>query len=361
MMHFSPHKRPHGMMVIQPSMSGQNWPIFSEYGHCAQPQKYIMPSSRLQRSNHSDFSKKTIKTNSYTFKKGKNRKDTSNHRRGKKYTSYIGKKKKKGKRSDQKMKTNQGYGHVSKAMDSMVDKTKEKALPLISQAPFPENMAERLPKTIRSLPPEKTSVKLKKKIINPESHEIRGMGIPIQPPIVPIHSSMLQGNLQLGNKNDIKRAHTITSKHSKLNGINHHEKENKVPIQPPPVNANDLKVIRTEDLKHSSKKKKSKKGPNRRNQKGFKKNKHRRRLKIQRRTIAQNYKTELCQSHLTLGYCEYEELCQFAHGVDELLPRQFGLKYKTEKCKNYHTDGHCRFGSRCKFLHDEVRKKKSGK
>jgi len=93
--------------------------------------------------------------------------------------------------------------------------------------------------------------------------------------------------------------------------------------------------------------------------KNIKREARRRRKKNQRKSIAQNYKTEICRSHQMLGYCEYEDLCQFAHGVNELLPRQFGLKYKTEECKNYHTDGHCRFGSRCKFIHDEKRMKVS--
>merc|ERR1712195_113428 len=71
--------------------------------------------------------------------------------------------------------------------------------------------------------------------------------------------------------------------------------------------------------------------------------------------IAQNYKTEICQSHKNLGRCEYEDNCQFAHGIHELRPRHYGLKYKTQKCINYHTEGYCRFGSRCKFIHDERR------
>jgi len=67
------------------------------------------------------------------------------------------------------------------------------------------------------------------------------------------------------------------------------------------------------------------------------------------------YKTEICRSHLTNGYCEYGANCQFAHGISELRPRHFDVKYKTQLCKNYHKDGNCRFGSRCKFIHDEHR------
>lgn len=76
----------------------------------------------------------------------------------------------------------------------------------------------------------------------------------------------------------------------------------------------------------------------------------------------ENYKTEICQSYRFYGFCEYEDNCQFAHGLDDLRPRDFGLQYKTERCKNYHgtsggsqPSGYCPFQSRCKFLHDEKR------
>jgi hypothetical protein len=70
---------------------------------------------------------------------------------------------------------------------------------------------------------------------------------------------------------------------------------------------------------------------------------------------ALTYKTEICRSHHDLGYCEYEDKCQFAHGVEQLRPRKFSPKYKTQLCKNYHKFGNCRFGSRCQFIHDEQR------
>jgi hypothetical protein len=69
----------------------------------------------------------------------------------------------------------------------------------------------------------------------------------------------------------------------------------------------------------------------------------------------ENYKTEICISFHNKSTCEYGENCQFAHGVAELRPRNFGPKYKTQMCKNYHEDGNCRFGTRCKFIHDEYR------
>jgi hypothetical protein len=67
------------------------------------------------------------------------------------------------------------------------------------------------------------------------------------------------------------------------------------------------------------------------------------------------YKTEICRSHATTGYCEYGAYCQFAHGVSELRSRDFDVKYKTKLCKNFFETGQCRFASRCKFIHDEQR------
>lgn len=68
-----------------------------------------------------------------------------------------------------------------------------------------------------------------------------------------------------------------------------------------------------------------------------------------------NYKTEMCRTYQKTGYCTYENICQFAHGIEDLRPRRYGVKYKTWLCKNYHLDGDCRFGSRCNFIHDEKR------
>lgn len=72
---------------------------------------------------------------------------------------------------------------------------------------------------------------------------------------------------------------------------------------------------------------------------------------------ANTYKTELCRSFKQSATCVYDASCLFAHGVDELRPRDFGnLKYKTLLCKNFHRPGGvCHFGSRCRFIHDEQR------
>lgn len=68
------------------------------------------------------------------------------------------------------------------------------------------------------------------------------------------------------------------------------------------------------------------------------------------------YKTELCTAFKETGTCAYGDQCQFAHGLEEMRPRDFKhLKYKTRPCKNFQANHECRFGSRCRFLHDEQR------
>ncbi|GLD69779.1 tristetraprolin-like protein [Lates japonicus] len=63
------------------------------------------------------------------------------------------------------------------------------------------------------------------------------------------------------------------------------------------------------------------------------------------------YKTELCTSYSTTGFCKYAERCQFAHGLHELHVPFRHPKYKTELCRSYHTTGYCNYGSRCLFVH----------
>ncbi|XP_028996630.1 cysteine three histidine 1 [Betta splendens] len=64
------------------------------------------------------------------------------------------------------------------------------------------------------------------------------------------------------------------------------------------------------------------------------------------------YKTELCTSYSTSGFCKYAERCQFAHGLHELHVPFRHPKYKTELCRSYHTNGNCYYGSRCLFVHN---------
>lgn len=63
------------------------------------------------------------------------------------------------------------------------------------------------------------------------------------------------------------------------------------------------------------------------------------------------YKTELCTSYATSGFCKYAERCQFAHGLHELHVPFRHPKYKTELCRSFHTTGCCYYGNRCLFVH----------
>ena len=68
------------------------------------------------------------------------------------------------------------------------------------------------------------------------------------------------------------------------------------------------------------------------------------------------YKTELCRSW-QFGQCKYNERCLFAHGEHELKPMKKPRhnKYKTELCVTFHSFGFCpyaarvRIFARCKF------------
>ena len=65
------------------------------------------------------------------------------------------------------------------------------------------------------------------------------------------------------------------------------------------------------------------------------------------------YKTELCNSFITLGYCPYNEKCQFAHGLNDLKSLNRDPKWKTKLCKNWSNSGYCRYGKRCCYKHGE--------
>lgn len=65
-------------------------------------------------------------------------------------------------------------------------------------------------------------------------------------------------------------------------------------------------------------------------------------------------KNELCRNYLSLGYCPYNDKCQFAHGTAELRQNcDHNGKYKTKKCTAFFREGFCLYGERCNFLHSE--------
>ncbi|KAI3696239.1 hypothetical protein L1987_79250 [Smallanthus sonchifolius] len=62
-------------------------------------------------------------------------------------------------------------------------------------------------------------------------------------------------------------------------------------------------------------------------------------------------KTELCNKWQQTGACPYGDHCQFAHGIEELLPVIRHPRYKTEVCRMVLAGDPCPYGHRCHFRH----------
>lgn len=66
------------------------------------------------------------------------------------------------------------------------------------------------------------------------------------------------------------------------------------------------------------------------------------------------FKTEMCKSWGTKGFCVYGNKCRFAHGKSELFDKaNSNTKYKQKQCLSFHQNGHCLYGMRCHFKHQE--------
>jgi len=65
------------------------------------------------------------------------------------------------------------------------------------------------------------------------------------------------------------------------------------------------------------------------------------------------FKTEICRNFKEKGKCLYGNLCQFAHGSEEMRNVGQHNKYKTKRCQKYWIKGYCAYGPRCNFLHYE--------
>merc|ERR1719431_464663 len=66
------------------------------------------------------------------------------------------------------------------------------------------------------------------------------------------------------------------------------------------------------------------------------------------------FKTEICRNFKEKGTCLYGDLCQFAHGKNELRKDVVRHnKYKTKHCQKYWINGYCAYGPRCNFIHKE--------
>jgi len=78
------------------------------------------------------------------------------------------------------------------------------------------------------------------------------------------------------------------------------------------------------------------------------------------------FKTEICRNYKEKGTCLYGDLCQFAHGRDELRMKDRHMnvtqdvvrhnKYKTKLCQKFWIAGYCAYGPRCNFVHNEKEK-----
>uniref|UniRef100_A0A914D555 C3H1-type domain-containing protein n=1 Tax=Acrobeloides nanus TaxID=290746 RepID=A0A914D555_9BILA len=65
------------------------------------------------------------------------------------------------------------------------------------------------------------------------------------------------------------------------------------------------------------------------------------------------FRTRLCRA-FQKGFCPYGQLCNFAHGEEELHnPPPLHPKYKTMLCRNF-VHGICPYGDRCQFIHNKT-------
>ena len=64
------------------------------------------------------------------------------------------------------------------------------------------------------------------------------------------------------------------------------------------------------------------------------------------------YKTELCRTYEEKGYCPYGGKCRFAHGKEDLVPRETQPMMK-KRCNGFWMNGCCSYGRRCRFGHEE--------
>jgi len=75
------------------------------------------------------------------------------------------------------------------------------------------------------------------------------------------------------------------------------------------------------------------------------------------------FKTEICRNFKENGKCQYDDLCQFAHGRNELRLKDRHMnvsqdvvrhnKYKTKLCQKFWIQGYCAYGPRCNFIHND--------
>lgn len=62
-------------------------------------------------------------------------------------------------------------------------------------------------------------------------------------------------------------------------------------------------------------------------------------------------KTKLCKNFMNYGTCQYGNMCNYAHGEEELSKKITPNNFMTKLCTSFQTNGVCMYGERCQFLH----------
>ena len=70
-----------------------------------------------------------------------------------------------------------------------------------------------------------------------------------------------------------------------------------------------------------------------------------------------SYKTKLCRFFMDQGSCPHGDQCHYAHGDHELKVHS---RFKTARCQNYWRTGECPWGSTCNYYHSESEKRSPG-
>nr|XP_053640471.1 mRNA decay activator protein ZFP36L2-A-like [Cherax quadricarinatus] len=63
-------------------------------------------------------------------------------------------------------------------------------------------------------------------------------------------------------------------------------------------------------------------------------------------------KAQLTYGNARIRPVRFGSTCTFAHGLNELRAVPRHPRYKTDLCRTYHSLGYCQYGTRCHFVHD---------
>jgi len=62
-------------------------------------------------------------------------------------------------------------------------------------------------------------------------------------------------------------------------------------------------------------------------------------------------KTKLCKNFEIYGTCKYGNMCNYAHGEEELFKKVTPNNFMTKLCTSFQDNGVCMYGKKCQFLH----------